>query len=161
MTRPPILRSDEKLPRGSYFYVQVGHRYYAGEVAETTKVVTDNQPVIVRYYEKGGKPSKALARRWADSGYDYPFRRGSNRARHARDVRKDNLATYAKAPPRVEKTTINQPTGKLHPQLVDEQSQCKQYRSQQKATSACERLKTCYEGLDVKVTIRFEKGDTQ
>jgi len=160
MSRLPILRSDEKLPRGSYFYIQVGHRFYAGEIAETVEVEVSNETPLVTYYQKGGKPSPALARRWAESGYDYPFRRGSNRARRARDVRKGTLATYAQPTPRTEKTFKDELTGKREPKLVDTKAEAKQYRRQDRVNSACERLRLCYEGLDVKVSVRYEKGET-
>lgn len=160
MTQLPILRSDEKLPRGSYFYIQVGHRFYAGEIAETIQVEVSNREPVVNYYEKGGRPSAALRRHWAESGYDYPFRRGSRHARHARDKRKGTLATYAQPKPRIEKSFKNELTGKLSPKLADTVQEAKQFRRQDRVNSACERLKACYEGLDVKVTIKMEKGDT-
>lgn len=157
----PILRSDEKLPRGSYFFIQVGHRFYAGEQAETIDVEVSNQSTIVRYYNKDGRPSDELAQRWAESRRGYPYRRGSNGARFARDCRKGTLASYAKPLPRVEKTVKKEFTGKRHPILVDSLAEAKQYRSRDKVNSACKRLEACYEGLDVKVTIKIEKGESQ
>lgn len=160
MSKLPFLRSDEKLPRGSYFYIQVGHRFYGGEIAETIQVTVSNREPVVRYYEKGGKPSIALQQRWAESRGGYPFRRGSSHARYDRDKRKGTLATYSKPLPRAEKTIKNEFTGKLSPKLVDTIQEAKHFRRQDRVNSACERLKACYEGLDVKVTIKMEKGDT-
>ena len=159
MSRLPILRSDEKLPRGSFFYIQIGHRFYGGEIAETVEVEVSNEEPVVTYYQKGGKPSPALAKRWEEH-HGYGFRRGNNRARRARDERKGTLATYATPKPRAEKTYRNELTGKHEPKLVDQLSEAKQYRRQDRVNSACERLKACYEGLDVKVTVKMEKGDT-
>lgn len=159
MSKLPILRSDEKLPRGSYFYIQVGHRFYSGEIAETVEVTVDNQEPVVRYYEKGGKPSIALQRRWEANRANYPFRRGAGRARYERDQRKGSLPTYFKPRQCVEKSTKSEFTGRLSPKLVDTVEEAKKFRRQDRVNSACERLKACYEGLDVKVTIKMEKGD--
>jgi hypothetical protein len=157
----PFFKANTKLPRGQYFYIQVGQKFYGGEVAETVEVKTDNRPVLTHSFEKGGRPSRALARRWAESGYNYPFRRGSSAARYARDVRKKTLAVYAQPMARIEPTITQQQTGYSSARLVDSQGEAKHYRVKKAVDSAAERLKAFYEGLDVKVTVRYEKGDSQ
>lgn len=161
MANLPTLRSDEKLPRGSYFYIQVGHRFYGGEIAETIEVTVSNQEPMVRYFEKDGNPSIALQQRWAESRVGYPFRRGPNRTRYERDHRKGTLPTYSKPLPPIEKSIKNEFTGKLSPKLVDTIEEAKKFRRQDRVNSTCERLRKCYEGLDVKVTIKMENGESQ
>ena len=156
----PKMRSDEKLPRGSYFYIQVGHRFYAGEDRETRKVLVSDQEPGITGFQKNGRPNLALAKRWAESGALYPFRRGNNQKRRARDERKGSVATYAKPIARKEKTYRDEFTGKVTPRLVDTKEQAKQFRKKDSALSACEKLKACYQGLDVTVTVKME-GETK
>lgn len=155
----PILRSDEKLPRGSYFYIQVGHRFYAGEVAETVEVkVSNNEPCLSRFEKDGTKTpgySDLLYRR----GYFSSSWRSGNRS--ARNHRKGTVPAYMKPTQRPDPTIKNEITGRKSPKLVDEFDLAKQYRNKNKVISACERLRKCYEGLDVKVTIKIVKGESK
>lgn len=138
----PKMRSDEKLPRGSFFYIQVGHRFYAGENLEIREVEIT--------------PERSY-RNW--DGY-------VRDARARRDRQKGSLADYRKSnwekdagifkPAEVRKEF----TGKSTPKLVDSKEEAKQYRKKDSALSACEKLKACYQGLDVKVTVKIE-GETK
>lgn len=162
MSQLPNLRSDEKLSRGSYFYIQVGHRFYAGDVAEAIEVEVDptDKPVL-SHYSKDGSWSQQYRERLRNQYWWTSRSRGPRGARAARDARKKSTPTYAKPRERPEKIIRKEFTGKLTPKLVDTIQEAKQYRRQDRVNSACERLKACYEGLDVKISVRYEKGETQ
>ena len=161
MDKPPVLRSDQKLPRGSYFYIQVGHRFYAGEEAETIEVEVDptDRPALTSY-RKDGSWSQQYRERLRNQYWWTSRSRGPRGSRAQRDSRKGSTPTYAKPRPRPEKEIRKEFTGKLNPKLVDTQAQAKQFRRQDRVNSACERLRVCYEGLDVKVSVRYEKGES-
>jgi hypothetical protein len=158
MSQLPVLRSDEKLPRGSYFYIQVGHRFYAGEVAETIEVEVSNEEPFLGFFNKDGSKKPGYnARLYRDGYFSNSWRRGN---RSARDHRKGTVPTYMKPRPRPEKTIKNELTGRKSPKLVDELKLAKQFRRRDRVDSACERLRTCYEGLDVKVSVGYVKGES-
>ena len=161
MASLPILRSDEKLPRGSYFYIQVGHRFYAGEEAEAIEVEVDTTHRL-HYYGKNGERPNSRQRRWLsqDSRGWVGRSTRSYQTRHRRDIRKDSVPAYRKPLPKEEPEIRKEFTGKLTPKLVDTQNEAKQFRRQDRVNSACERLRLCYEGLDVKVSVKYEKGET-
>jgi hypothetical protein len=144
MSKLNSLKANEKLPRGSYFYIKVGHRFYSGEMAETIEVsiLPDRQP----YDPRRG------------SSYNSVRRYGRQHARHER---KGTLASYRKPLARPENVIEKQYTGRRLPQLVDDQNQAKQFRKKESVLNACNRLKSLYSDLDVKVTIEYEEGDTK
>ena len=160
MGHKPVLRSDEKLPRGSYFYIQVGHRFYAGEEAETREIEVDptTKPALT-CFEKGGSKTQEYMQRLRNQYWWTSRSRGPRGKRAARDAQKKTTPTYALPRPRPEKVIRKEFTGKLTPKLVDELKDAKQFRRRDRVDSACERLRTCYEGLDVKVSVRYEKGE--
>lgn len=157
----PNMRSDEKLPRGSYFYIQVGHRFYAGEKAETREVKVDpTQASVLTNFTKDGKRSRERIQRDTDYYWWTSRNRGASYTRAARDERKGTTPTYAKPRKRPEVIVRKEFTGKSTPKLVDSKEEAKQYRKKDSALSACEKLKACYQGLDVKVTVKIE-GETK
>lgn len=158
MEQPPVLKANEKLPRGSYFYIQVGHRFYAGEQAETVEVEVSNEEPFLGFFNKDRtmKPGY-LARQYREWHWS-PWRRG-NRA--ARDRRKGTEPTYMKASPRPKKEIKQELTGRLSPKLVDDAKDAKKHRRQDLVNSACERLKAVYGSLDAKISVRYEKGETK
>lgn len=162
MDQLPSLKANEKLPRGSYFYVQVGDRFYAGEMAETREVELDpsNRPALT-IYDKNGSFSQDL-QRYDRRRYWWASRsRGPRGARADRDARKGSTPTYAKPHKRPETIIRKEQTGKLVPKLVDEQNKAKQYRRKDLVQNACDRLKGVYGDLGVQITVRYEKGDTE
>lgn len=157
----PFLKANEKLPRGSYFFIQVGHRFYAGEEAETREVEKRNREPTLYQYDKGKRTLNSRQRRWYSQD-QWGWRSSkSYKTRNARDARKGTVATYRKPLPSKEKEVVQELTGRLNPRLVDEQNSAKKYRRQDLVQSACERLKVVYGGLDVKISVRFEQGEDQ
>lgn len=157
----PYLKANEKLPRGSFFYIKVGHRFYAGEEAETREVVSDpsDRPALT-LHEKDGRHTADYRRRLRRIYYWTSRSKGPRGRRLERDVSKGTLPKYATQYKRPELEIRQEFTGKLSPKLVDGLDQAKQYRSQKKVDDACERIRTCYRGLDVKISVGFEKGET-
>jgi hypothetical protein len=151
------MRSDGKLPRGSFFYITVGHRFYGGEAVEIKEIQSDPSRFIpLSYYDKGRKPSRDFLRYQRENWYNRRSR-GDQSSRARRDARKKTTATYAKAPPRVERVTIKEFTGVSMPRLVDSVDEAKRFRHQSRADSACERLRVCYKDIDVKISIHCYK----
>lgn len=157
----PYLKANEKLPRGSFFYIKVGHRFYAGEQAETREVVSDpsDKPVLT-HYEKDGTQTRDYRNRMRLRYWWTSRSKGPRGRRLQRDVSKGTVPKYAAQRDRPEPVITLEFTGKLTPKLVDGLDQAKQYRSQKKVDDACERIRTCYRGLDVKISVGFEKGET-
>jgi len=154
----PQLKANEKLPRGSYFYIQVGHRFYAGEEAETREVEISNEEPFLGFFNKdGSKKSGYIAAQYRRGWWSNSWRRGK---RAARDRQKGTEPQYMKPVPRPEKTTKQELTGRRSPKLVDEVKNAKRYRRQDLVQSACERLKVVYGELDVKISVKFEEGET-
>jgi hypothetical protein len=134
-------KANEKLHDGSHYIIGVGHRFYAGETAETREVVVP-------------PPSGKLG-----SVDRYWFNRWPQSAREARDSRKKTTATYLKPRKRPELVIRKELTGKLFPKLVDKTKEAKKYRRKDLAESACERLKNHYSELDVKISVHLIEGD--
>lgn len=150
-TSRPIKRS-EKLPRGSYFYLQVGHRYYAGEEAvfEEVKVATTTRLVP---FKKG----ENFRRGW--NGFSWTTPR-----KLLKRFRKTGTPRYMQGQKprpytREEKSeTRTVATGASNPILTDDLRKVKQFRRKAQAEQACERLKAMYGSLDVKVSVRLKEG---
>lgn len=159
---PPRLKANEKLPRGSFFYIQVEDRFYAGEEAESREVEIKDTPSL-NYYAKNGDRLNSRQRRWfSQDGWGWSGRSTrSYQTRHRRDVRKDSVPAYRKPLPKTEPEFRKEFTGKLSPKFVDEVKDAKKYRRQDLVDSACERLKAMYGGLDAKVSVRYQRGEEQ
>lgn len=155
-------RGDQKLPRGSFFYVQVGSRFYAGEQALIVEKEIDPRfSATLTYHNKDGSFSKEYLRniknRWSIARGLGP--RGPRAARNARKGKNPN---YAKSD-RVSSEKIKQKlfTNQLSPKLVDTVDKAKHYRRIFQAQKACERLKVVYGSLGINVSIRHVKGEYQ
>jgi len=162
MTYLPAQRSDQKLPRGSFFYVQIGSRFYAGEQALIVEKEIDPRfASTLTYHDKNGSFSREYLRniknRWGLSRGLGP--RGPRAARNARKGKNPN---YAKSD-RITSEKIKQKhfTNQLSPKLVDTVDEAKKYRRIFQAQKACERLKVVYGSLGINVSIRHVKGEDQ
>lgn len=145
----PITRS-EKLPRGSYFYLQVGHRYYAGEEAVFEEV--KESEATIKAYEKG----ESMRRRWGSYGWGTPRRLLKKWARSGKpkymDGSNDPYRRANKTETRVVATNTSRPI------LTDDLAKVKQFRRKKQAEDACKRLIAMYGSLDVKVSVRLKEG---
>lgn len=156
------VKDSEKLPRGSYFYIQVGHRFFASfQDLSEEKEIEDNFPPI-SFFTKDGKRSPALET-YQRKKYGYYTQKLGPRGRRAtRDLRKKTLPSYAKtAPIVISKVKFKKSVGKLSPRLVDSVDQAKKYRRLSQAKNACEKLKRTYGSLVTNIQVRFYQGDTQ
>jgi hypothetical protein len=146
----PIKRS-EKLPRGSYFYLQVGYRYYAGEeavfeeVKEAEATINGHRKGETARSRWGGyswSPTpRKLLKKWARSGKP-KYMDGSN----------DPYRRAHKTETRVMATNASKPI------LTDDLTKVKQFRRKKQADDACKRLIAMYGSLDVKVSVRLKEG---
>lgn len=140
-------KKSEKLPRGSYFYVQVGHRFYAGErlVAEettkTTEVKAPAREVTDRHWWFIERKIPRSKRLWW-------------RTRHGLHIPK-----YLQS--RKVVTTERQLTGERETVLTDNVNEVKKFRRLEQAQKACEKLEALYVGFDVKVTVKLFEGGTK
>lgn len=132
------VKANDKLPRGSFYYVQVGHRFYAGESLDIIE-----REIITR-------PERGIY-----SPYWHSRRHNS---RLIKDKRNNNLATYLE-PKKATKTIKRELTGTKQPKLVDDVREAKQFRKKNQAQSACERIESVYGALDTKVTIKLYEGE--
>jgi len=151
----PQLKANEKLPRGSYFYIQVGHLFYAGEEAESIEIEDKESASLTKYEKMGGRFG---IRGWAWTGPSWRGRT-ETRARLKRARKKDLTPTYLKSPKRPDPVMKKEFTGQLKSKLVEEKEQAKRYRRQDLVQNACERLKTVYGDLDVKISVKYEEGE--
>lgn len=138
------IKANDKLPRGSYFYIQVGDRIYAGEQLETTNVERRVPPPPYDDFRS----------------YSY-IRRGTSKARSQRDKRKGTTPNYLKPYRRADPIICKELTGYKNPRLVDTVEQAKQFRKKESALKACKRLESVYSELDIKVSVKLHEGEVQ
>lgn len=145
-------KASEKLPRGTYFYITVGDRLYAGEEVVIVETPVKAPPSYLQPY---GKPTGARSWRW---GLGSPTR-----------IPREHAAYYKKregrAPPEywMKKEKVPDPVKRAvtgtKPRLTDEFKDVKRFRRLNQAEAACERLKAMYAGLDIRVSIELHEGD--
>lgn len=146
------IRSSEKLPRGSYFYIRVGDRLYAGEsaVIQTTPVKTPPS-----YLTPSSKPDGS--RRWRyGCGSITQIERRFRAHYEKREGRK--VPEYWMEPEEKPDPVKKAVTGS-EPRLTDDFKDVKQFRRLNQAEAACDKLNKLYAGLDIKVRIELHKGD--
>ena len=131
-------KANEKLPLGSFFYVKVGDLFYAGDKPAFRDYKVAN-------YRTGFDDSSVI---------DYWFF-GKRNARDKRDLRKKNVAKY-RVRPKSKSDSKKEFTETFNPILVDTLNEVKKYRTKSQAEKACERLKSVYRDLELKITIEFE-----
>jgi hypothetical protein len=126
------VKKSEKLPRGSYFYLRVGGRLYAGEGLNVQEEPPSPYGHEYAHYvgQKKAKPDGSRMQRWGMWAFD--------------DVK-----------PRPRKQTV---VGK-HPMFTDEFKEVKKFRRLNQAEAACERLKVMYADLGIRVTIELHEGE--
>lgn len=147
--KPPFLKANEKLPRGAYFYIQVGPHFYAGEEAETRPVLVESDAKL-RIMPKGSKRRYSFFMNSRD--------RKASKTRIGKDVRNETQAKYLTPQQKVLPETKQELTGRLTPKLVETAEQAKKYRRQDLVQNACERLKGVYGDLGAQVSVRYEGG---
>lgn len=151
------LKANEKTPRGTGFYIQVGHRYYAGQAAEKVEVLESDRPPMLSYYEKGGKLTFAYrVRIMRENGWMFGTR--TNRAK--RDRRKGNEAEYRKPKRPAERATVVRHTGGSITRLTDLVSEAKVFRAKEQVENACAMLRTMYGETGATISVHY-KGDIQ
>lgn len=154
-------KASDKLPRGTYFYIQVGHRFYAGQEIEQRDVEVDpiEKPVL-KHYEKDGRQTQEYQRRLRNLYWWTSRSKGPRGRRRERDAAKGTLPKYAKPRVRPETEIRKEFTGRSSPRLSDDFSQAKQFRKKELVENACEMLRTLYADTGAKVSVHY-KGDTE
>lgn len=151
MTATAYKRS-EKLPRGSYFYLQVGHRYYAGEEAvfEEVKEATST----IGAYEKG----ENFRRGWR--GFSWSPTPRKLLTRFKKSGKPKYMQGHQKRPYTWDRETETRTmaTGTSTSLLTDDLTKVKQFRRFAQAEAACERLAATYSSFDVKVSVKLHEG---
>lgn len=159
--KPGDLKASEKLPRGSYFYIKVGSRFYGGQQIEQVEVLSDprdERPLT--YFEKDGRKTEGY-RQYQVRQYWWSSRsRGPRGSRLERDQQKGSLPKYAEPRKRVEKVVKQEFTGRSLPMLVDSADQAKQFRKKEQVESACAMLQSLYGTVGANVSVHY-KGDTR
>lgn len=152
------IKKSVKLPRGSYFYLAVGDRFYAGAETETA-LVKDASAYYAEAEGVGGfmKPN--------GSGYydsmPYHMRRRRIEAEEAVEspVRHKRIGTVyniaREFTPR--KTLVKTLTGRVNYRLCDEVKEAKKFRRRAQAELACDMLNRHYNGLDIKIEIKLHE----
>lgn len=146
------IKKSEKLPRGSFLYIRVGDRLYAGEeavvVADTPTQAYEHPWYTLNREAKGRRRSRnyywtsGMPRRLLD----YYRKKGHELPKYMQK----------KEPKPVEpKRSV---TG-TKPRLTDEFKEAKQFRRLNQAQAACDKLNSMYAGLDIKVVIELHEGD--
>jgi hypothetical protein len=139
VNKPWYMGSKSKLPRGSYLYVQVGHRFYAGEEEVHVEVTTT---------ETQSSPSASMR------GYFWPRATRDNWRHNIYQRAKRGMHIPAYLSTKREETTTRRPTGERRVRLTDDLKEVKRFRTWSQAEKACERIKSVYAGFDVTVTIK-------
>lgn len=151
------IKANEKLPRGTYFYIKVGHRFYAGETIEQVEVVTDpteHRPLT--YVTKDGKRTPEFQAYLRRQYWGTTRSWGPRGTRRERDISKGTLPKYAQPRKREEKIVRKDFTGRHHPKLVDDESQAKQFRSKNSVEKACETLRSLYGETGAKISVLYK-----
>ncbi len=136
-----IKRSD-KLPRGSYFYLQVGHRFFGGWDHKHTEIEKTTTTL----------PSSAMQGSWCwgdrrrMSWRDSPYQR----SRYGLKVPKYQSVQRATS-------TERNPTGVTEIVLVDDPKSAKQYRTKSQIEKVQVELERLYRDLDVKISIKLKE----
>ena len=151
---------SEKLPRGSYFYIKVGHRFYAGEepVFETVK----SEPTLsspITYFQKDGSHTKEFTEYRKMHHRLAVSKKGPRGRREARDRRKASLPSYSI--PKKKQIVLNKRmTGEMIIKLSDQFDEVKKFRCKKAAQNACEKIKRTYGSLVDKIQIQYFQGET-
>lgn len=152
MTANRTIRRSEKLPRGSYFFLRVGHRYYAGEQVETEEV-TESKATL-HSYDKGGR----YRSRWAYEGWGTPRRLLKRFRKSGRPKYMDQgKSPYSRQ--RETETVTRTVVGSTKPILTDDFGEVKQFRRRKQAEEACKKLEAMYRNFDVKVSVKLYEGE--
>jgi hypothetical protein len=131
------IKKSEKLPRGTYLYLTVGDRFYAGEEVAlvTDEVRKPLEPYIPMWADKW---SKGMASYLRKQGRRIPTYHVHEDTRAVREPKQAVTGTS--------------------PKLTDEFKEVKQFRRLIQAEAACERLNKLYAGLDIRVRIELHEG---
>ncbi len=148
------LKANEKLPRGTYLYIRVGDRIYAGEAVtiQETKVTTPSSIYTSGHMRSGRRRSW---RNW----YGGSLTKMSPRLaqyyakRDGRPVPSYYIEDEATPDP-----TLKSVTGST-PVLTDVIAEAKRFRRKSQAELACKKLEAVYGGLDIPIRIELHKGD--
>lgn len=150
MNKPWNVGPREKLPRGSFLYIQVGHRIYAGEevviatIQEAIHESAEDHKGRRRSWQRGGDLSK---------GRDYWkfFKRTRDRDKVPGYMEKYKGPWWTGPEIVRDKKVV---TGEREIKLCDDIKDAKRFRTWAQAQSACERVEAMYVGFDIKVTIK-------
>lgn len=131
------MRGNDKLPRGSFFYIQVGPKFYAGKAPVKVEVNTHRTEMLPRM---GGYTG-----RWTR------YRGFQPNKPHCRPV------LYGVSGG--EKVTVH--TGEFTTIMVDERTEAKQFRRLKQAEAVRDELARDYSDIGVQPTIQLHQGGTQ
>lgn len=143
MNKPWNVGPRDKLPRGSFLYIKVGHRLFGGydhvhEEKTTQETIESPGDRLWGWGNFSGRPDRNWRR--------VPYYR-----------RKFGLPVPKYMDSKTIETTTRQPTGETNIRLVDDLKEVKRFRTWGQAQSACEQIEAMYAGFDIKVTI--EEGN--
>jgi hypothetical protein len=133
------MRSNNKLPRGSFFYIQVGPKFYAGKAPVKTEVKThavEMRPRMGGYFGRWGAT----------------YRGFQPNKPHCQPVL---MASYTKG----EVITVH--TGEFTNIMVDSKDGAKQFRRLSQAETICAELTKAYADIGAKPVIHTHTGDTR
>lgn len=158
-----MLKRSDKLPRGSYFYIAVGERFYGGRdpVKETVSQKdflfdSAHNPWEGASYPKPRKAKRMFGDSWP--GGNERWRLNEARDAHSGRTRRATILN-AKRLYKPLQGTIEVLTGKSVPRLVDDIKDVKQFRRRAQAETVCEELNRMYGEFNVKVTIKLHEGE--
>lgn len=141
-------KANDKLKQGSYQYIMVGHRYYAGQKTEMIEI-TESKSVWAPLSKR------PVRRRYFD------FSTNVKDKRHARNARKDSIPTYMTPTPPVKETKRIQIPGLTSPVLTDDINQAKRFRHSEQVENACKMLESMYGKTGADVSVHKVEGDTK
>jgi hypothetical protein len=135
------IKASEKLPRGTYLYIRVGDRFYAGE---QVLLQTDTTTKTYDYNQWN----------WWGSRNKY----STSMAKYLREKKGQKVPPYLVESDEFKGKVQQAVTGR-QPLLTDEFKDVKQFRKLNQAKAACERLESLYGGLGIRIAIEMHEGD--
>ena len=138
------IKASEKLPRGTYFYLKVGGRFYAGEEVVTKETRTTERD---RYSGYSGWDWWGNTHKWSQGTAKYLNARGWRIPRY-------HIEADKPAPKDPKVAVIGH-----KPRFTDDFKQAKQFRRRNQAEAACERITAMYADFDIRVSIELHEGE--
>lgn len=154
-----MLKRTEKLPRGSYFYIAVGERFYAGKEPEI-KEVKDAAGYYAEAEGIGGYMKPKGGSYYDSMPYHMRVRRSEaeEAAKHPQWHKRTGVVYNAAREYTPRETPVKTLTGRVSSRLCDDVEGAKKFRRRIQAETACDMLNRQYGSLDIKVEIKLHEG---